>query len=133
MFSAANEIHLASGSGPLNAGVAEDLAPHPHPALAAGVVRAQRAAATSSRWWSRMRRMISSGRSMLARCDASGTTTKRAGDGVRDGPAVLGRSGEVVRGGYDERRGLHGLKPVAQVHVPDGGAATGVALGVRRT
>ena len=77
--------------------------------------------------------MISSGRSILARCDASGTTTKRAGDGVRDEPAVLGRSGEVVRGGYDERRGLHGVEPVAQVHVPDGGAATGVALRVRRT
>jgi hypothetical protein len=33
MFSAANEIHLRSRSGSLNAGVAEDLAPLPHPAL----------------------------------------------------------------------------------------------------
>src|SRR5918997_4740070 len=63
---------------------------------------------------------------------ASGATSKRApGDGVGDEPAVLWRGGGVLGARDDEVRGFYGRQPVAEVHVPDGRAATGVAPWVR--
>src|SRR5918998_6446494 len=52
------------------------------------------------------------------------------GDGVADELAVLGRGRWIFGAGDHERRRRYRGEPIAQVHVPDGLAASSVALGV---